>query len=195
MYKPFKSYCIICEGKSEAAYIQEFNKILRERGISINLRAKTINSGHYTEVVKQYRSVYKNRQKDKIDAFIIWVDYDIYKRNEQENDDKYRKKPARIPNFKFNFHNFEDFLIMHLPDSELSKWNKICNQQNHFSNPMPSLTYLQYIRENIFADYHKGELPYGILSSDSLTRLRARQSNKAVSFKSDFAEFLLGLLD
>jgi hypothetical protein len=37
MNRFFNSYFIICEGKSEVAYIQEFNRLLRENNMPATL--------------------------------------------------------------------------------------------------------------------------------------------------------------
>ncbi|MCA6072240.1 MAG: RloB family protein [Endomicrobium sp.] len=99
-------YIIICEGKSEVAYIQELNKYFREKNISINLVSKPVGGGHYADVVRKYKEEFK---KNNEYGFRIWVDKDIYERNEQKNWDKYNKRPKNIPDFCFNIFNFEDF--------------------------------------------------------------------------------------
>ena len=84
-----KSIIVICEGKSETKYLQELNRFLRENSTenSIVFVPKTVGTGHFTEVIKKYRSERKLNKKANIE---IWVDYDIYKRNEQKNCDKYK---------------------------------------------------------------------------------------------------------
>jgi phage pi2 protein 07 len=193
MSKIHKTFCVICEGKSEVAYIQEFRRLLRELGISSNILPYSVGTGHYVEVVRKYRQVCKERRKDKIDSFIIWVDADVYKRNEQKNQTKYSKKQKYIPNFKFNTYNFEDFLVMHLPKEEVAKWEKICSDAGHFITPMHSDVYLPLLCKSILPTYCKGELPI-VVCNISLTNLRANQSDSSIPFKSDFADFLLGLL-
>ena len=78
-----KSIIVICEGKSETKYLQELNRFLRENSAenSIVFVPKTVWTGHFTEVVKKYRDERKLNKKANIE---IWVDYDIYKRNEQK---------------------------------------------------------------------------------------------------------------
>ena len=184
-----KSIIVICEGKSETKYLQELNRFLREQSVenSIVFVPKEVGTGHFTEVVKKYRNERKLNKKANIE---IWVDYDIYKRNEQRNYDKYKKKPKGIPNFKFNYFNFEDFLIMHFNDDVLNKWKEICKANNHFNEPMKSDKYLKLIKENIFSDYDKSSLTnlfvFNKQTLENLFKHNAEQSE----IKSDFAEFL-----
>lgn len=188
-----KSIIVICEGKSETKYLQELNRFLRENSAenSIVFVPKPVGTGHYTEVVKKYRGERKLNKNTDIE---IWVDYDIYKRNEQKNLDKYKKKPKGIPNFKFNYFNFEDFLIMHFNDDVLNKWKEICKVNNHFNEPMKSDKYLKLIK-NIFSDYDKSSLTnlfvFNKQTLENLFKHNAEQSE----IKSDFAEFLENIID
>ena len=189
-----KSIIVICEGKSETKYLQELNRFLRENSTenSIVFVHKTVGTGHFTEVIKKYRSERKLNKKANIE---IWVDYDIYKRNEQQNCDKYKKKPKGISDFKFNYFNFEDFLIMHFNDDVLNKWKEICKANNHFNEPMKSEKYLKLIQQNIFADYDKSSLTnlfvFNKQTLENLFKHNAEQSE----FKSDFAEFLENIIN
>ncbi|MDR0967282.1 MAG: hypothetical protein LBL75_00390 [Rickettsiales bacterium] len=78
----------------------------------------------------------------------------------------------------------------------MKKWYKICNDNGHFDNPMDAPRYMPLLSDSgIFSGYTKGNLPDGILTLDSLKNLRNHQSDNQIKFKSDFADFLLGLLD
>ena len=190
-----KQYIVICEGKkSEVKYLQELNRYLTEEYCIYYKKfiCKPVGTGHFTEVVKKYRDERKLNKNTDIE---IWVDYDIYKRNEQKNCDKYKKKSKGIPNFKFNYFNFEDFLIMHFGDKVLNKWKEICKANNHFNEPMKSDKYLKLIQKNIFSDYDKSSLTklfvFNKQTLENLFKHNAEQSE----IKSDFAEFLRGILE
>ena len=185
-----KQYIIICEGKkSEVKYLQELNRYLAEEYCIYYKKfvCKPVGTGHYNEVIKKYRS---ERKLDKKANIEIWVDYDIYKRNEQKNLDKYQNKPNGIPNFKFNYFNFEDFLIMHFDDDTLNKWKEICKTNNHFNEPMKSEKYLKLVKLNLFPDYDKSLLTTEFeINNNSLNNL-FKHNSKQSELKSDFAEFL-----
>ena len=187
-----KSIIVICEGKSENKYLQELNRFLRETTVdnSIVFIPKEVGTGHYTEVIKKYRNERKLNKKANIE---IWVDYDIYKRNEQKNYNKYESKPKGIPNFKFNYFNFEDFLIMHFDDKVLNKWKEVCKVNDHFNEPMKSDKYLNLIK-NIFLDYDKGSLTSLFVFSKRTLENLFKHNAEQSEIKSDFAEFLRGIL-
>jgi hypothetical protein len=149
-------YIIICEGsKSEVAYIQKLNKYFREQNINITLIPKAVETGHYTAVIKKYRYEFKKNKKCN---FIIWVDKDIYQRNNQKNLNKYTKKPHNVPDFCFNIFNFEDFLILHYPKDSVLQHQKRCEHENHFENPLDSKKYMPLIKE-VIPGYNKSSLP------------------------------------
>lgn len=185
-----KQYIIICEGKkSEVKYLQELNRYLAEEYCVYYKKfiCKPVGTGHFNEVVKKYRDERKLNKNTDIE---IWVDYDIYKRNEQKNFDKYEKKPKGIPDFKFNYFNFEDFLIMHFNDDVLNKWKEICKANNHFNEPMKSTLYLNLIKENLFQDYDKSSLTNLFVFSKQTLEILFKHNAEQSEIKSDFAEFL-----
>src|SRR5690554_5613842 len=104
MIKTKQAIIIVCEGPSEEAYIQELNRIFREKECHFLLIPRTSEGGDYKTVVNKYKSVRKNNPRDQI---YIWVDFDLYKRNDKGNYDKYKNKPSHIPEFLFSKMNFE----------------------------------------------------------------------------------------
>ncbi len=190
-----KQYIIICEGrKSEVKYLQELNRYLTEEYCVYYKKfvCKPVGTGHYNEVVKKYKEERKLNKKANIE---IWIDYDIYKRNELKNFYKYDNKSRGIPNFRFNYFNFEDFLIMHFNDDILNKWKKICKTNNHFYEPMKSGLYIKLIKENIFSDYDKSSLTKEFkINNDSLMNL-FKHNDEQSEIKSDFANFLENIID
>lgn len=190
-----KQYIIICEGKkSEVKYLQELNRYLAEEYCIYYKKfiCKPVGTGHFTEVIKKYSDERKLNKKANIE---IWVDYDIYKRNEQKNLDKYKKKPKGIPDFKFNYFNFEDFLIMHFNDDVLNKWKEICKVNNHFNEPMKSDKYLKLIQKYIFSDYDKSSLTNLFVFSNQTLENLFKHNAEQSEIKSDFVEFLENIID
>jgi hypothetical protein len=118
-------YVIICESDSEVVYIQELNKYFRDQGITITLVPRPVSMGCFGKVIKKYKYEKKKNNRSK---FCIWVDNDIYKRNENKNNDKYIKKSERIPNFHFNYYNFEYFLILHLDKNSILEYQNKCKE-------------------------------------------------------------------
>ncbi len=181
-----KPYIILCEGSSEYAYIQILNRILNDKNISFV--AKGIGTGHFSDVEKAYKKQCKeNKKLEKV----IWVDKDIYKRNEQSNQMKYLSKKQSIPDFLFTTYNFEDFLAMHLDDNISDNWHQILNKQNHFNMPLKSDKYIPLIKENIyiFNNYEKGNIPFKI-TIDHIKQAYKIHQKSTINFKCDFLEFI-----
>ena len=177
---------IFCEGASEKAYLQELNRYLDDKDYPFIFVAKPINNGHYKPATLKYKSVKKDNPHSDIH---IWVDKDTYIRNDEGDGDKYKNKPKTIPDFLFSYNNFEDFLSMHLPDDLLAKWQNICSSNNHFENPMHSVTYEPLYNDNIINGYKKGEMPFAI-DGGHIEKLLQNQENKGIYFKSDLAILL-----
>lgn len=86
-----KTYIILCEGSSEKAYIQLINRLLTKNNIKITFAAKEIGTGHFSDVEKAYKKqCTENKKIDKV----IWVDKDIYKRNDRNNGIEYAGKAS-----------------------------------------------------------------------------------------------------
>ncbi|MCA6069767.1 MAG: RloB family protein [Endomicrobium sp.] len=184
---------IICEGKSEVAYIQELNKYFREKNISINLVSKQADNGSYAAVVKKYKEFKKNNKHGF--RMWIWVDRDIYKRNERKNMDKYNKKPDGVPNFCFNIFNFEDFFILHYPKDKVSNYRKLCENKDHFKNPLHSEDYMPLIKK-VIEGYNKGSLPNGFeISAKTLNNLFTNNKDLQKELQNDFANELYNIIN
>ncbi len=203
-YKP--SCHIICEGKSEYAYIQELLRYVRDNELNVKFTLRPYNAGggDYNSLIEEYNKQKHTRKNDK--DFIIWCDDDIYVRNDMGNKDSYDSKGNDIPNFLFNTHNFEDFLIMHLEEDILNKWIAACNIAKHFKRPLYAGGKGGY--EQLLADkeifytkasgrqYIKGELPDIFkINSQGLENLFKRQIDKKIPFKSLFIDFLKDYLN
>jgi len=161
-----KVFILVCEGESEVAYIQELNRLLRELEINTTLRPICIGSGFFSKVVATYKSIRKNNPRTKT---YIWVDWDIYARNERDCGTAYTHKPDGIPDFCFSRQNFEDFLATHLSEDELNRWLEACQQNGHLAQPLHGDEYIPLFKSQLFPTYFKGNLPF------ELTEVRVRQ--------------------
>lgn len=186
-FETYKTYIILCEGSSEYAYIQILNRILLENNINISFAAKEIGTGHFSDVEKAYKKQCKeNKKLEKV----IWVDKDIYKRNDKDNDTKYASK-KNVPDFLFTTYNFEDFLVMHLDDDIINSWEQILNTNGHFNQPLVAAVYEQLIKDSItiFTDYKKGVIPFEITLDNIRQAYKTHQATN-IKFKSDLLDFI-----
>jgi len=191
MYIPNRNIIVICEGPSERAYLQELNRYLAEEAIPLHFIPRSSNGGQYAGVVKKYKEERSNNRRTEI---LIWVDRDIYERNNDGNMEAYRSKPADIPDFLFSYYNFEDFLSMHLDRSTLDRWVSSCVGRNHFTIPSYNSKYISDFITFIGGAYRKGDMPIEI-NTHSLNNLRTHQNDSSIPIKCDFAKVLFGLVD
>ena len=189
-----KTIYIVCEGASEKSYISEVVKYFRnEEGIDLHLVPKVAGSGHYVAIRDKYREVFQSQRRSP--EIKIWVDKDIYLRNDKNNADNYRMHcQDGLPDFLFTSMNGEDFLTMHV--DSFGKWEDICRKKGHFSSPMHENAYLPLIRGNIFPNYKKGELPFEICR-ERLKCLFENQNNNRGNegaIHCDFSDFLKAVI-
>lgn len=185
-----RPYIIICEGNSEYAYIQKLNRFLSENGYDFTLIAKRVGTGHYKEVQKKYNIERKNNPKLPIE---IWVDKDTYIRNDEGDGDKYAQKPSKIPDFLFSVMNFEDFLALHTDKDILENWFQICSRNKHHITPLKESEYLPLVKEHLFPNYNKGDIPFEI-TSEKLEQLFKQKSSQNYFFRCGFADLLEKLI-
>lgn len=174
---------VICEGASENVYLQELNRFLRERRIPLVFAPKVIGSGVYKAVANRYREVRRELRGAEI---VIWVDMDLYMDSQK---DLYENKPDSVPDFLFSLMNFEDFLSLHMDRRTLMKWQEVCEEHRHFSEPMFSAVYLPLFKVTCFPHYRKGKMPFK-LNDETLGRLFVNQKREHVRFRCDFGVFL-----
>lgn len=107
-----KQYTVICEGRSEFVYIQRLQSFLDSQfaGWSVPLTFRPIDNGGGScgTVITGYK---KQRAENKRAIIQVWVDYDLYFRNDKDCMTRYLAKPRGIPDFRFSYHNFEDSLL------------------------------------------------------------------------------------
>ncbi len=182
-----KIIIVICEGKSEMAYLQELNRLFREENISLAFKVVTSNGGNFSRIIAKYR---EERAKNRKQEIAIWIDKDIYC---NDSNDSRKLERQYHTDFLFNHMNYEDFLTLHLDEKELLRWQAICEKHNHFTKPMNSAEYCPLINHhNIFGDgieYVKGALPFD-LSLKKLEKAFANNVCKYISFSSEFLSYL-----
>ena len=185
---------VICEGKSERNYLAALNRLFRDSGIKLTVLCPTPESknddggGHFKSIMRKYKEACHRNRHAKL---WIWVDKDLYLRNDRNCMDLYQKKPENIPDFLFSVNNFEDFLVLHCSTDRVHEWMNTCRAHNHFDIPMHSKEYETLFKDQ-FPEYKKGELP------DSLTLLTNEQIENALThslddtilFRCDFIERL-----
>jgi hypothetical protein len=129
----------------------------------------------------------------------IWADFDLYHRNYNNLATQYEGKPAGIPDFLFSFHNFEDFIALHLDDEWFEEWLRF-GRQGHFREPLHSCDYIPEFRR-ICPDYKKADVPVDFISWDSLRNLKRHLPEQPITNPwnwqglSGFADFLVHELE
>ncbi len=190
-------YLVICEGASEVAYTQELNRFLNENNQSFTLHAHNAESGNVKAIRRCCRAL-----KCRGRATIVMLDYDIYKRNDDNNLTLYEQNKDRLPRFCFQHFNFEDFLLMHYPSTVLEKWRGRMKESGHYANPLHGDDYLavfsRFVREHeselqFSCTYQKGDMPF-VLTGEKLRNLFANNLHSELP-RSDFATFLQNHMD
>lgn len=177
-----KRFIVICEGKSEEAYLNELNRVFRDKEVPLVFFPKIAISGHYKDLIKKYKEEYKINKNTDI---LILADKDIYIRNERNNKYQYEQKQSNIPNFLFHINNFEDFLVLHLEEDVLTNWISICESYNHFDMPLSSNKYIPLYTKHIFSSYTKGLFPFQKFNIETIKNA-INNNNKNLKIKSDF---------
>jgi len=185
MQKLHSHIIIVCEGHSEVAYIQELNRLLREIGARAVLLPKPVCTGFYKTVMNKYKAERKNNPRTEIG---VWVDYDLYARNNSNCMTDYNKTKDKVQ-FMFNRQNFEDFLALHLDDGKLKNWLNVCNAKKHFNVPMHSDVYEPLVQRHLFSNYKKGDLPFE-LTLAMVENLFRHHADSEIPLNSDFTRFL-----
>jgi len=127
------------------------------------------------------------------------VDYDLYLRNNRNNRDLYLNKPKGIPDFRFSFHNFEDFLVLHMEKAVIEKWCSFLEPTRHFLEPLHATDYIPLFQQ-VFPEYAKGDLPSDFITPEALNRLKRNSLHPIITPPADsqfpgFASFLIGQIE
>lgn len=185
-YSQQKTIYVICEGQSEYAYIQKLRNFLNDKGIQLDFLPYKATNGTFTNLKKCYSDKKKNNNK----AFgknevIFFADWDMFFRDKhnQANNTKtnnftqYQEEKEKLPNFYFSYHNFEDFISLHLQFEQAADWCKICVNRDHFNSPMHSKIYEPLFKQLVIG-YTKGELPPNFVFKTGLENLKAHATNR-----------------
>lgn len=218
-----KKIIIVCEGKSDYSYLnalQRFidNELPLPKGqVDTPLRFVPCpdpygtGTGNYEKIIQIYREIVEDFAPDPVE---IWVDADIYIRNEpypsdssKHNGDEYRNREQNIPIFHFSYHNFEDFVALHCDAVTFAKWkaNVLCavsgaTKQTHRDCPMSSSEYAPHLQA-VIPHYSKRKIPFS-MSIERLANLRRNLQDPDVKTMSallqpgvEFGSHILQLFD
>lgn len=199
IFNDMESVCkcvyVVCEGKSEKAYLQELNKILSERGITLSFVIETAGNGHFCHLKATWMRLCKRARKPACkDDFCFWADWDLFHRNYKKCLDLYNKEKEKLPSFFFNYHNFEDFISLQLSEDKSLSWCITCNGKGHFREPLYSEEY-EPLFISLVPGYKKGKLPIELDVVEGVKRLKERAGDRRFLQKSEFADFLLKELE
>lgn len=179
---PCVRHLIVCEGESEYAYLRRLQSFLDAQPlpdgasltpiIFIGPRQAVAKTGAFGKIKGAFSKI--RGENERAPSIQIWADFDLYHRNYRGCAKAYAKKPEGIPDFHFSFHNFEDFLALHLSGAQLAEWLRYGNAtgRNHFTSPLHARDYLPEM-QRIIPDYQKGTLSPDFISWASLQNLKA----------------------
>lgn len=199
-------YIIVCEGESEWAYLQRLQSFLDQQpmpdgGFEPPLRfiapeRVIVKNGAFGKLKKRYSDT---RKQNKNSSIQVWVDFDLYHRNDKSCAVHYARKPEGIPDFRFSFYNFEDFFALHSDGERFQEWLNF-GARGHFATPLHSAGYLPEIKR-IFPCYAKGDLPADFISWDALKNLKRNRVHQPRANPHNlqglgcFADFLIGEIE
>ena len=203
-----KRYIVVCEGRSEYVYLERLQSFLDSQATAFdvplhfhpckrnNADGSECGGGFYKSVVTCYRQQYRNNRRTPIE---IWVDHDLYLRNDYHNRDLYLNRPAGIPTFRFSYHNFEDFIVMHKDEETVRKWHSLFAPTGHYTTPLHAIDYLPCL-ESVLPGYKKGDLSPDFISREALQFLKRNAVSPKIPPSGDanfgsFAVFLLGEIE
>lgn len=185
-------YLIVCEGDSEVAYVQELARLARENEWDVVFKAKlSEGGGELSALTKACKGT--DRESTR-----VMVDWDRFERNERKCREKYADIRERLPKFLFQYHNFEDFLLMHFPAEVGAAWRTYAAR--HFERPLTADDYVPLLKA--FAEEHKEALGWFLdyekgsafpLTQAHLDNLFQNNTKDGLP-RSDFARFLQTLL-
>lgn len=176
---------VVCEGRSESAYIQELNRILVRGPYATPYVAAIPDSGHFLSIKRCFK---EQRKKNRKMDVLIWADKDIYLR-EPKDRREYEQRSPDIPEFYFSVLNFEDFLVLHLEQDKIEFWEGICREHGHFDKPLTGEQHLALFTEHMFPAYSKGTLPFA-LTKERLEALFLNLERPHLPFGCDFLNFV-----
>ena len=169
-------------------------------------------TGQYDKIVAAYRSATELFAPTSVE---VWVDADIYIRNETFNSDanksngtEYLNRPADVPIFFFSYHNFEDFVALHYDEKTFQAWKSNvlfvtsgAEELSHHDSPLTRTEYAPLFQK-VFPHYSKKKRMPFELSTERLANLRRNLKDPDVQTMAQFfqpgiafGEHLLWLFD
>lgn len=205
---------VVCEGASECNYLVHLQRLLRELPLRadggvpltliglpkdsdpLTLQQKGVGTGVFGKVVMAYKCEHRKNPSARI---LVWVDDDLYVRDDKACGTDYARRPSGIPDFSFSAHNFEDFLALHFPDEQFEAWKNMFAETGHFQVPLHGAEYEPYLQQ-VWPHYKKAELPLGFVSIESLCNMIRHLArlppmadgpvNRVRTFAKDFSDIL-----
>lgn len=175
---------VICEGKSEFAYLQELNRYCREEEIGLIFNGE-IASGGTPHLLNTALRRIRMRLQGRVRAYAM-LDKDIYQRQQAKVTDI-----AKGITCMFNVWCFEDFLVLHASRDKVRLWDKMCRETGHYNTPLTGVTIENKLRHLVYPGYKKGFLPKSMrIDETSLQNLFTNNENPEICMHSDFAVFL-----
>lgn len=203
---PTVRHIIVCEGNSERAYIQSLQRFLESLPAAgdswgvplqfITSNGHVANGGHYTQLKKCYLKAKKQNRNVQVR---VWADFDLFYRDTDGCWRLYADRGRGVTEFHFSFHNFEDFLALHLDGEKLETWLRF-GREGHFSQPRQSTECLEWASK-LFQSYQKGILPVDFVTVQSLRNLKAnlplqpRSNPHGAGELKTFAELIIGEIE
>jgi hypothetical protein len=206
---PCVRHIIVCEGESEWAYLQRLQSFLESEPLAdgafepplrfIVPQRVIVKGGSFGQMKSRYN---QTRRENRNASIQVWTDFDLYHRNDNRCAEHYAAKTAGIPDFRFSFHNFEDFFALHWDGAPLADWLHFGSPAGcgHFTAPLHASGYLPEI-ERIFPGYGKGQLSPDFISWASLKNLKSNLAHQPLSNPHNlanirsFATFLVDQID
>ena len=219
-----KKVIIVCEGKNDVSYLNALQRFVEN---DIPLPPGQIDpflrfipfpelegtcTGQYDKIVVAYRSATELFAPTSVE---VWVDADIYIRNEMFNSDanksngtEYLNRPADVPIFFFSYHNFEDFVALHYDEKTFQAWKSNvlfvtsgAEELSHHDSPLTRTEYAPLFQK-VFPHYSKKKRMPFELSTERLANLRRNLKDPDVQTMAQFfqpgiafGEHLLWLFD
>lgn len=180
---------MICEGKSERAYMQELNRFLREQRIPLTFKAFDAHGGNPSCIRAALRHVIMQRRgRGRVFAML---DADIYWRDNEH----LSSLPDNII-YLFNMWCFEDFLALHYDREMVEKWHESCVAEGHAEEPQHGPQVAARTRNILCHGYKKGRLPrHFSVSWETLYNLISNNGHHGRYLASDFPELIKCLLN
>lgn len=175
-----KIYLIVCEGDSEFAYVQQLNRYLNEKGLGVVLIPANAHGGGF----KSIRQFCREKKTQANGRTFVFVDRDIYFRDDDQNGTMYESEKHLLPPFQFQTWNFEDFLLLHFSPALIEQWRDVSASNGHANMPKRGKEFLPIFEAfchdhndelKFLLPYEKGDMPFS-LTDQHFANLRFNNS-------------------